>query len=91
MSSHLHCCAELKKAIEDPDIPVQFIPKFREYGISILDGGSSYLQISNCPWCGKTFPKSLRGEWFDSLESKGIDPLDSKTIPATYRDERWYD
>jgi hypothetical protein len=90
MSTYLHCCAELKKAIEDPDIPVQFISKFREYGVNVLDGGSSYLQISNCPWCGTSFPKSLRNEWFDSLESKGIDPMDVEAIPVTYRDERWY-
>lgn len=90
MSTHMHCCDELKRAVEDPDVPVQFIPKFREYGVAILDGGSSYLVMRNCPWCGQSLPESLRDDWFDALESIGIDPMDAAAIPDEYRDEKWY-
>ena len=27
--------------------------KRKEFGIPIHDGGSSYIQIAYCPWCGK--------------------------------------
>lgn len=90
MSTYVHCCDELEKAIQDPTMPVQFVPKFREFGVSVLDGGSSYLQIHHCPWCGAKFPPSLRDQWFDALESQGIDPCVTETIPLAYLDEKWY-
>jgi hypothetical protein len=89
MSSFQHCCESLKLACEDPDSPVIFKPRFREYGIKILDGGSSSLAISFCPWSGDKLPESLRDEWFDRLEALGIDPgID--TIPSEFQDEHWY-
>ena len=32
------CCQGLKTAVDDPSIPVVFVPKFREFGILVLDG-----------------------------------------------------
>jgi hypothetical protein len=46
---------------------VIYIPKFREYGIVILDGGSSMKRINYCPWCGTQLPSPLRDEWFEKF------------------------
>lgn len=89
MSKKEFCCSEMQRAAQDSDIPVIYIPKFREFGICILDGGSSYLELKYCPWCGQEFPESLRVTWFDRLEKLGIDPL-GQEVPAEFSDERWY-
>lgn len=89
MSSTSFCCAELQRAVEDPDIPIVYTPKFREFGIRVLDGGSSSILLSYCPWSGAKLPSSLRDKWFDELERRGIDPR-SNNIPAEFLDERWY-
>ncbi|MDF3028892.1 MAG: hypothetical protein K0S23_3199 [Fluviicola sp.] len=31
----------------------------KEFGIPIHDGGSSYIRINYCPWCGVQLPVSL--------------------------------
>lgn len=35
-----------------PDCIVRYYPRKRCYGIPIHDGGSSYIVIQYCPWCG---------------------------------------
>ena len=89
MSENLHCCESMTNAIGDDDIPITYIAKFREYGISILDGGSSHLVIHFCPWCDQKLPENLRNRWFDELEGLGIDPEDD-IVPEEFKDERWY-
>jgi hypothetical protein len=76
-------------AIEASEIPIVFNLKFRETGVSVLDGGSSILLFQYCPWCGTRLPESLRNRWFDELEARGIDPLYGD-IPPDFRDDRWY-
>ncbi len=90
MSKFQHCCIEMDSAVNNPVIPIRFLPKFREYGVDVQDGGSSYLMIRFCPWCGVTLPSSLRDEWFDALEASGLDPHDPESIPQEFRDESWY-
>jgi hypothetical protein len=68
---------------------VTSVNKFREYGISYLDGGSSCQLICFCPWCGHKLPDSLRDEWFDMLDEKGLEP-DSENIPKEFLTEAWY-
>src|SRR5262245_23164259 len=41
---------------------VTYNKKHNEYGIIIHDGGTSYVLILYCPWCGTKLPESLRGE-----------------------------
>jgi hypothetical protein len=89
MSAMKFCCSQMETAVHDPNIPVIFTPKFREFGIRILDGGTSSLAIVFCPWCGQKLPDSLRDDWFDKLEQLGVDPY-GKDIPAEFTDERWY-
>jgi hypothetical protein len=65
------------------------VPKFREYGIPILDGGSSFQEIAYCPWCGRKLPESLRDEWFEELERLGLDPSEDK-VPEEYSSGQWW-
>lgn len=84
-----HCCEQMRDAIQDDVVPVTFLPKFREYGILVLDGGSSFLELRYCPWCGNKLPSSLRDEWFDYLEAREIDP-ESDLVPPEYQTEQWW-
>ncbi|KOT56774.1 MULTISPECIES: DUF6980 family protein [Streptomyces] len=81
-------CDEHSSAFDCPDALVLFIPKYREYGLIVHDGGSAKVGIGFCPWCGKRLPESQRDNWFDELESRGIDP-DEDEIPAEFQDDRW--
>jgi len=80
----------MESAAVDLAVPVEFTPKFREFGIRILDGGSSHLGITFCPWCGLKLPNSLRDKWFDSLDRLGVDPCGDE-IPVEFTDGRWYE
>jgi hypothetical protein len=83
------CCAQMQDALNEAEVPLIWIPKFREVGIRVLDGGDSYILIQFCPWSGNKLPESLRSEWFAELERRNIDPY-GETIPAEFLDERWY-
>lgn len=49
--STLHCDVHAD-AWECPDVLVVKVED--EYGLPIRDGGSSFVRISHCPWCGKS-------------------------------------
>jgi hypothetical protein len=82
-------CEAMTRAVVSDDIPLRYIAKFREFGISVLDGGTSYIRVSACPWCGGALPDSLRDDWFSELRRRGIDPA-TDAIPPEFTDERWY-
>jgi hypothetical protein len=84
-----HCCQSMSDAIDSNESSIVFVPKFREYGIKIIDGGSSYLEINFCSWCGSKLPDSLRDDWFDRLERLNIDPA-INTILEDFLNDRWY-
>jgi hypothetical protein len=55
------CCVDMKRVLTEPcgqhepgeDCPDRVIPQSPVgYGIRVLDGGSSFLMIQFCPWCG---------------------------------------
>jgi hypothetical protein len=80
-------CADLAKTC--PDQLVAYNAVFHEYGLLIHDGeqSQSKVRIDFCPWCGAVLPDSLRHQWFDELERRGIDdPLDA---PEDMRDGSW--
>ena len=97
---HQHCCEMMTRQAADwdcdmhadrfscADALIDFIAKFREYGIIIHDGGSSHIVISYCPWCGARLPDSQRERWFDELEALGIDPR-TDDVPGEFDDDRW--
>lgn len=76
-------------AITSNESSIVYVPKFREYGAKVLDGGTSFLEIKYCPWCGNKLPGSLRDEWFDRLDRLNIDPAVDK-IPENFLNDLWY-
>jgi hypothetical protein len=45
---------------ECPDCLIAYSRKYNEYGIIVHDGGTSYVLILYCPWCGAKLPESKR-------------------------------
>jgi hypothetical protein len=84
----MHCCQRMHDALVQ-DVAVIYISKYREYGIRILDGGTSFLEIEFCPWCGTRLPGSLRDAWFAEIERRGLEP-DSEAIPPEYTTDAWW-
>ena len=82
------CCKELNEALEGPETPLVKSFVFREYGLKILDGGTSYLGLAYCPFCGNKFQGSLRMKWFEILEKKGFEPDDD--LPEELRSDKWW-
>lgn len=66
------------------------VPKYREFGIAVLDGGLSYIVIKFCPWCGQKLPSSLRDEWFSKIEALDLEPNDPK-IPTELLTGAWWE
>lgn len=84
-----HCCDNMAARLLDEDLPLVYSPRFREYGLKIVDGGSAKLLIEFCPWCGSRLPESLRDEWFERLEQLGMEPEDPR-LPAEMRTDAWW-
>lgn len=84
-----HLCEGMARALADPDIPLVYNDKFREYGIPVQDGGSSVMLIKYCPFCGTKLPDSLRDEWFDRLDELGLEP-ESPELPLDMRSGAWW-
>lgn len=94
------CCAAMEAQVTHacgqcepgtcPDQLVVYRPRFREYGMPVRDSPtpSSYVVIQWCPWCGTRLPESVRHEWFDELERRGLDPVDDE-IPADMTTDEW--
>lgn len=83
------CCERMRYAVENPEIPIVYTPKFREPGVRVLDGGTSTIELLFFPRFGQKLPDSLRDQWFEELERLGIDPINTD-VPAEFSDERWY-
>ena len=67
-----------------------YLPKFDEYGLWIHDGGSSFMAIRFCPWCGTKLPASRRDEWFEKLTGLGYDNPLYEDIPNAFTTDAWY-
>ena len=87
--NNCHCCDSMRRALTQESLSIIYLPKFREYGVPILDGGSSFQEIQFCPWCGEKLPESLRDKWFDELEQLELEPGDEK-VPKQYLSDQWW-
>jgi hypothetical protein len=74
---------------DNVDTPIIYSKKFDEYGLKILDGGSSSILIGHCPWCGQTLPDSKREKWFEEIEQLGINPW-TEDVPDKYNTDEWF-
>ncbi len=84
----IHCCHEHDRHLKEGEVALIYIEEFREYGIKILDGGTSFQEIRFCPWCGARLPVSLRDEWYRRIEVLGKEPED-ELPPSMHSDEWW--
>jgi hypothetical protein len=81
-------CRPMTVALDDPRVPVAYLPNLREYAL-LVDGGPELQVIEHCPWCGAALPPSLRDEFFERLEAMGLDPEDS-AVPLQFRSDAWW-
>lgn len=78
----------------DPKCPVLYDPPIREFSL-MESWGPAVLVIDHCPWSGKALPKSLAGEWSDTisamlqLDEWSIEEAREK-LPAAYFTEEWW-
>ena len=84
-----HCCDAMTLYLHEDSLPLAYVPKFREYGLRVLDGGTSYIVLTFCPWCGARLPSSMREAWFDAVEKLGLEP-ESPALPLPYRSDLWW-
>lgn len=88
-----HRCRDMISALEDPSVPVIYGDRFREWGLIRLGSPETQAPISHCPWCGQELPGSLRDEYFDILESMGVDAdilTEASSLPEEFRTGRWW-
>ncbi len=71
-------------------VPVRYFDKLREYGIEIQDGGSSFLSLAFCPFCGSELPPSLRETWIDRLETLGLEAPFDDGVPSNMQSGAWW-
>jgi hypothetical protein len=61
MAEHVnHRCETHPDVFDCPDNLIYHSTDGGEYGIIIHDGGSSFIRIGYCPWCGAKLPESGR-------------------------------
>ena len=85
-----HSCDLMDQYLSGEDEFVDYVPKFREYGVPVHDGGQSHIQINFCPWCGAKLPSSLRDEWFRELERLGHDDPIFNGYPVEFSNDEWW-
>ena len=79
----------MERNLSEGETAIHYIAKFREYGIPVLDGGTSMIVIRFCPWCGADLPESLSDKWFELLASKNLE-LDDPAIPEDMLTDAWW-
>lgn len=84
-----HQCESMDRALADEDVPLDYHGNFREVGLRIMDGGTSFPVLKACPFCGALLPPSLREEWFDHLEALGLEPGSPETPDELHSDAWW--
>ena len=85
-----HCCDLMEQHLRGEDNIICYVPKFREYGLPVHDGGTSFLAIDFCPWCGKKLPVQLRDSWFETLEKMGHKDPVVEGYPSQFETDSWW-
>lgn len=55
-------CDQHSDPMECPDCVVIYVAETQEYGLPVRDGGSSYILIEFCPWCGRELASTSQTE-----------------------------
>jgi hypothetical protein len=84
---------ELFARVCDDETAIIYWPKYRRFGIPVLDGGPSIISISHDPFSGKALPPSVRDEWFATVEKllgrPYSDPQETP-VPDEFTSEAWW-
>lgn len=83
-----HECQWMTEAVEDDRVPVIYVPRFREFGFRAPEHPTFHV-FSYCPGCGQALPGSLRDEFFDRIETMGLEP-ESPDLPLDFRSDAWW-
>lgn len=86
---------ELFKSIDDITTPFIFNERFREFGVSCVNGPNrsvsvSFIRVNFCPFTGKSLPQSLRFLFFDELEKLGYEDTEDERLPERYKTSEWW-
>lgn len=57
-SAVTHQCDKHASVFDCPDSVVYYSSRLDRYGLIVHDGGSSYVSIAYCPWCGISLTSS---------------------------------
>ena len=80
--------------LDQGEVAVRYNPRFRGYGIRILDGGSSVQTLYFCPWCGGKLPDAdaLTDKWFKILEEMlpEFDGFADTRTPDEFKSDEWW-
>lgn len=87
--------SELFSLVDDVASPIEFIPRFREFGVyrgrSEFTPPSDVLDVINfCPFTGRNLPHSLRDVYFNEIERLGFYSIDDKNLPRKYLSDIWW-
>lgn len=79
----------------DPQQPVVYSPVFREFGMSVFNGGPEFSMIGFDPRIGKPLPAPVLGAYLDAGEEilqyeVGILDDELATLRAGFRGEQWW-
>ena len=86
-----HCCSEFDYFIKNGEVALCYNDTYREYGINVLDGGSSFIQIKYCPWCGNKFPKDVGDEFSHIIyDELNLDGPDDPKLPEEFKSREWW-
>jgi len=83
------CCDELRDHCKNEELGIIFYPKFLEFGLLVQDGGSSFIEIYYCPWCGEKLPNSVRDLRFKMIDKLPRGPDGALRFPEGFDHERW--
>jgi hypothetical protein len=91
MTGHVegHCCFQMQEHLSRGEVAIVYVDHFREYGVRILDGGTSFQLMTFCPWCGCKLPPSVRDAWFEKLDELGLEPEDP-AVPEEMKSDSWW-
>lgn len=92
------CCPDIENYLLEGEVAIYYSPKFRRYGIKILDGGNSTQLIRYCPWCGTKLPEELSDKFFEAIaevlkiekEDVGLDDLSNPDLPDEFKSDEWW-
>jgi hypothetical protein len=70
-------CGDHPDPSDCPDVLIAAPENGAEFGIRIHDGGSSFVVIRYCPWCGAQLPRREGGERDETI-------ADSQSLAATH-------